>query len=119
MFAHKNKQIISQGKVKHKSNDIPLSQNLLNYFNKNECIFILDALNTQKKTINSILENDNYYVLLVKNNQKSFLKEINKNINLNLIIDQNKTVEKSRYRIEYREVKVFKNDFYKKTEELD
>jgi len=117
LFAHKSKQIVSQGKVKHKSNEIPLSQSLLNHFKKSECIFILDALNTQRKTIETIVDNNNYYVLPVKQNQKFFSKEIQKNINLNLIIDKNITVEKSRGRIESREVKVFENDFYKETEE--
>ena len=118
LFAHKSKQVISQGKVKHKSNEIPLSQSLLNHFEKNECIFILDALNTQKKTIDSIVENNNYYVLPVKNNQKSLLKEIKKLPSMPIEVDKDTTVEKNRGRIESREVKVFENDFYKETEEL-
>jgi predicted transposase YbfD/YdcC len=118
VFAHKSKQIVSQGKVKHKSNEIPVSQSLLNHFEKSGCVFILDALNTQKKTIDSIVINENYYVLPVKQNQKFLSKEIQKNINLGLVLDENKTVEKSRGRIESREVKVFENDFYKETEEL-
>lgn len=118
VFAHKNKQVISQGKVKHKSNEIPLSQTLLNHFEKNECIFILDALNTQKKTIDSIVENNNYYVLPVKNNQKFLLKEIKKLPSLPIEVDKDTTIEKNRGRIESREVKVFENDFYKETEEL-
>jgi predicted transposase YbfD/YdcC len=119
LFAHKSKQIVSQGKVKHKSNEIPLSQNLLNHFEKSDCIFILDALNTQKKTINSIVENNNYYVLPVKNNHKTLLKQIKKEINLGLIIDSNTTIEKSRGRLESREVKLYENNFHKETEELD
>lgn len=118
MFAHKSKQIVSQGKVKHKSNEIPISQTLLSHFKESKNIFILDALNTQKKTIDAIIDNKNYFVLPVKQNQKSLLKEVQKNINLNLIIDENKTIEKSRGRFESREVKVFENDFYKETEEL-
>lgn len=118
MFAHKSKQIISQEKIKHKSNEIPISQSLLNHFEKSGCIFILDALNTQKQTINSIVNNNNYYVLPVKNNQKSLKKEILKNVNLGLSIDSDITIEKSRGRYESREVKVFENDFYQETEEL-
>ena len=118
VFAHKSKQIISQGKVKHKSNEIPISQSLLNHFKKNERIFILDALNTQIKTINSIVENNNYYVLPVKQNQKYLFNQIKKLPNLPIEIDKNTTVEKNRGRIESREVKVFENDFYKETEEL-
>ena len=118
LFAHKSKQIISQGKVKHKSNEIPLSQSLLNHFKNKDSIFILDALNTQKKTIDSIIKNNNYYVLPVKNNQKSLKKEILKNINLGLVKDKNTTVEKSRGRIESREIRIFDNDFYQETEEL-
>ena len=37
---------------------------------------------------------------------------------MNLVIDENKVVKKSRGRIESREVKVFENDFYKETEGL-
>ncbi len=119
LFAHKSKQIISQDKVKHKSNEIPISQSLLNHFEKNNCIFILDALNTQKQTIKSIIDNKNYYVLPVKNNQKSLKKEILKNVNLGLVMDKDTTVDKSRGRVESREVRVFDNDYYQETEELD
>jgi len=118
LFAHKSKQIVSQGKVKHKSNEIPLSQNLLNHFEKSDCIFILDALNTQKKTIDSIVENNNYYVLPVKKNHKTLLSQVKKLPSLPIEIDKDITVEKSRGRVESREVKVFENDFYKETEEL-
>jgi len=119
LFAHKSKQIISQDKVKHKSNEIPISQSLLNHFEKNNCIFILDALNTQKQTINAIVNNNNYYVLPIKNNQKSLKNEILKNINLGLVMDQDTTIEKSRGRFESREIRVFDNDYYQETQELD
>ena len=117
LFAHKSKQIISQGKVKHKSNEIPLSQSLLNHFEKSECIFILDALNTQKKTIDSIVENNNYYVLPVKENQKNLNKKIK------FLAEKAKcpiskyiSSEKNRGRKEIRKVEVFENDFQKDLE---
>ena len=118
MFAHKSKQVISQNKVKHKSNEIPISQSLLEHFEKSDCIFILDALNTQIKTIDAIVKSNNYYVLPVKKNQKSLYNEVKKLSSLPIEIDMDVTVEKSRGRIESREVKVFENDFYKETEEL-
>lgn len=118
IFAHKSKQIVAQGKVKHKSNEIPLSQSLLDHFSHCGCVFVLDALNTQKQTINTIIKNNNFYVLPVKENQKSLKKEILKSINLNLLIEKSTNVEKSKGRIESREVKIFGNEFHQETEEL-
>jgi len=119
VFSHKHKQIISQGKVKHKSNEIPLSQSLLKQFNKNKSIFILDALNTQKRTIETIVKNDNFYVLPVKNNQKTLLKEVKKEINLGIEIDKNISISKNKGRIESREITLYENNFRQETEELN
>lgn len=118
MFAHKSKQIISQGKINYKSNEIPIAQSLLNHFEESGCIFILDALNTQKETINAIVDKENYYVLPVKDNQKTLRNFVTKNINLDLSIDKSTLVDKSRGRIESREVKVFENEYFQETEEL-
>ncbi len=119
VFSHKHKQTITQGKVKHKSNEIPLSQSLLKQFNKNKSIFILDALNTQKRTIETIVKNDNFYVLPVKNNQKTLLKEVKKEINLGIEIDKNISISKNKGRIESREITLYENKFRQETEELN
>ncbi len=117
-FAQKSKKIILQGKVKHKSNEIPLVQNLLNHFEEKNVILTGDALHTQKKTINKIIVDKNSYVLCVKNNQKKLFKKISFLANNMPELEKSITIDKSRGRIESREVKTFENDFQKDLEEL-
>lgn len=117
-FSQKSKKIILQGKVKHKSNEIPLVQKLLDNFKDNGVILIGDALHTQKKTINKIVNDGNFYVLCVKRNQKKLLKKVSFLAENIKEIDKNVTLDRSRGRIEIRETKVFENDFNKELEEL-
>ena len=119
-FAHKSKTVLLHGKIKHKSNEIPLVQQLIKESKLEKLVLTGDAMHTQKKTIDIILKNNNSYVLCVKNNQKKLLKKVKflaekaKNP-----ISDNETKEKNRGRLEIRKVEVFENDFLLDLEELD
>jgi len=118
-FAHKSKMVILHGKIKHKSNEIPLVQQLIKENKLENLVLTGDAMHTQKKTIDLILKKNNSYVLCVKNNQKTLLKKViflaEKAKNP---IDIDETKEKKRGRFEIRKVEVFKNDFLLDLEEL-
>lgn len=118
-FAHKSKIVLLHGKIKHKSNEIPLVQQLIKESKLENLVLTGDAMHTQKKTIDIILENSNSYVLCVKNNQKILLKKIK------FLADKAKnpistdiTEEKNRGRYEIRKVELFQNDFLLDLEEL-
>ena len=118
-FAHKSKFVLMHGKIKHKSNEIPLVQQLIKESKLENLVLTGDAMHTQKKTIDIILKKNNSYVLCVKNNQKNLLKKVKfladkaKNP-----ISMDKTEEKNRGRLEIRKVEVFQNDFLLDLEEL-
>ncbi|NCC71443.1 ISAs1 family transposase [bacterium] len=118
-FVHKSKTVLLHGKIKHKSNEIPLVQQLIKESKLENLVLTGDAMHTQKKTINLILEKNNSYVLCVKNNQKTLLKKVK------FLADKAKcpiskdiSKEKNRGRFETRKVEVFKNDFLLDLEEL-
>jgi len=118
-FAHKSKTVILHGKIKHKSNEIPLVQQLIEESKLENLVLTGDAMHTQKKTIDLILEKNNSYVLCVKNNQKKLLKKVKFLAEeAKCPISSDLTEEKNRGRFESRKVEVFKNDFQKDIEEF-
>jgi len=118
-FAHKSKTVLLHGKIKHKSNEIPLVQQLIAESKLENLVLTGDAMHTQKKTINIILEKNNSYVLCVKSNQKKLLKKVKFLAEMaKCPISVNETKDKKRGRIETRKVEVFKNDFLLDLEEL-
>lgn len=62
--------------IEEKTNEIPTGPKLLKRVNIKDCIIVFDALNTQKQTIEYIIENKGHYVAPVKGNQGSLEENI-------------------------------------------
>lgn len=77
-FSHARKEVIAQGKVHMKSNEIPLVQQLLAELDLKGYVLTLDALHCQKATTKAIVESKNDYVIGVKENQSTLLKTLKK-----------------------------------------
>jgi hypothetical protein len=77
-FSHTRKEVVAQGRVHTKSNEIPLVQQLLEELDLEACVFTLDALHCQKATTKAIMKSKNDYVIGVKENQPTLLKTLKK-----------------------------------------
>ena len=100
---------IGQLKIEDKSNEINAIPDLLDLIDIKGAIITIDAIGTQEKIVNKIVEKGGHYVLKVKDNQKELKKNIKKyfdkqyNIYSNNEIDYCKSVEKDHGRSEIRE----------------
>lgn len=78
IFASERKQVLRIGKVKDKSSEITIVQEMIKILDLKEMIFTLDALHCQKETTKIIKESNNEYIIGVKGNQKNLLETIKK-----------------------------------------
>lgn len=78
MFSMKTKQVLTQGKVTNKSNEIPLVAQLVKQLGLTGMVFTADALHCQKDTVTTIIESENDYVIGVKDNQKKLHNTLKK-----------------------------------------
>lgn len=62
--------------INEKTNEIPMGPELLKQLNLKGCIVTADALNTQRKTIDCIIDGKADYVMPIKENQQLTLDEI-------------------------------------------
>lgn len=104
-----NRVCLSQVKVDDKSNEITAICSMLDELFLQANIVTTDALNTQKNTVEKIVEKGAHYVLPVKENQPGLLESIRilfaEAERLNFIgvdADHYESIEKSRGRIEER-----------------
>ena len=67
---------IGQVKVDEKSNEITAIPELLDLIDVKGCIVTIDAVGTQTKIVNKIVEKEGYYCLPLKANQKGAYKDI-------------------------------------------
>lgn len=65
-----------QDYIDEKTNEIPMGPELLKQLNLKGCIVTADALNTQRKTIDCIIDGRADYVMPIKENQQLTLEEI-------------------------------------------
>ena len=118
MFAHKSKQVLFQGKVDHKSNEIPLVKQLIKELKLENKVLLGDALHIQKLTIKEIINSNNFYILNVKSNQKNLLKRIKFLMDeVRCPISKGTFENKGHGRYEKRIIEVFENDFQMDFEE--
>lgn len=80
IFSSNNKQVLTVGKVKDKSNEIPCVKELIKLLDLEGVIFTLDALHCQKETVKIIKESNNDYVIGLKGNQKTLFEKVKKNL---------------------------------------
>ena len=78
IFASERKQVLRMGKVKDKSSEIPLVQEMIKMLDLEGMVFTLDALHCQKETTRIIIESKNDYIIGVKGNQKNLLNTVKK-----------------------------------------
>jgi hypothetical protein len=80
VFAQKTKQVLAQGKVGNKTNEIPLVVQLVEQLGLTGVVLTADALHAQKKTVKAIIASGNDYVIGVKNNQKQLNNRLKKTL---------------------------------------
>jgi hypothetical protein len=78
LFSTKTKQVLTQGKVANKTNEIPLVAQLVEQLGITGIVFTADALHCQKNTVKTIVESGNDYVIGVKDNQKKLARTLKK-----------------------------------------
>lgn len=78
LFSAKSKQVLTQGKVANKTNEIPLVAQLIQQLGLTGLVLTADALHCQKNTVNSIVASDNNYVIGVKGNQPALYAQLKK-----------------------------------------
>lgn len=100
---------LGQIKVDDKSNEITAIPDLLDLLNVEGATITIDAIGTQEKIVNKIVDKGAHYVLPVKDNQKELKKQIKShfesynNLYGNNEVLHEKTIEKDHGRIEERE----------------
>jgi predicted transposase YbfD/YdcC len=75
-WANANKLVLGQVKTEEKSNEITAIPKLLKLLELKGCIVTIDAMGTQKKIANQIVDQGADYVLSLKGNQELFAKEV-------------------------------------------
>jgi predicted transposase YbfD/YdcC len=78
VFAQKTKQVLAQGKVGNKTNEIPLVAQLAKQLGLSGLVLTADALHAQKQTVKAIIESGNDYVIGVKGNQQKLYSGLKK-----------------------------------------
>ena len=117
-WANSNQLVLGQTKTSEKSNEITAIPELLKILDIEECIITIDAMGTQKKIAETIIEKRADYILALKGNQ-GYLKEDVQNTFLRQQPDfTDETVEKGHGRIETRKCEVInKLDFIDEKEQ--
>ncbi len=78
LFSAKSKQVVTQGKVENKTNEIPLVAQLIRQLGLTGLVLTADALHCQKDTVNTVIASGNDYVIGVKDNQKKLHETLKK-----------------------------------------
>jgi len=108
-WANTNKLVLGQRKVDGKSNEITAIPALLALLDIEGCIITIDAMGTQTKIAETIVEKNADYILALKGNQ-GYLKENVESIFARQQPDSTDiTIEKGHGRIETRECHVINN----------
>lgn len=109
-WAEANELVLGQRKVDEKSNEITAIPELLKILDISGCIITIDAIGTQTKIANAIVDNGADYLLSVKENQGHLFEEISwlfeydqQNNFKDAAYDHAKTTNKGHGRIEIRE----------------
>lgn len=112
VFSIKYNKSLATEFIESKTNEIPTCPKLLSKLNIKDIVITFDALNTQEKTINYIIDNKGHYVAPIKDNHKDFAEELKTYFNDNEFLVNSKsytTIEKSHNQIEKRDY-YFTND---------
>jgi len=103
--------LISQVKVKHKSNEIPALFDLIKIINIKEKVVTIDAIGCQTEIASLINQRKGYYILTVKKNQKELYEAIDELFN-DVHNPSYITKDKGHSRIEVRDHSVIQLEDY-------
>jgi len=106
-FCQQEQLILGHLETDDKSNEIPAVQTLIEELELKNCVFTLDAMHCQKKTIEVVKKTDNNLIVQVKGNQQSLLKAVQNADNLSPAISSDEQYEHTRNRMTARDVTVF------------
>ena len=104
-YLTENGVVLGQEKVREKSNEIPVFQEMLGYLKIKGKTITADAMHCQKETCKKIIEKEGDYVFGLKENQKSLYKDVElyfQSSNTNTDLETFTTTEKNGGRIEKR-----------------
>lgn len=76
LYSVKDEICVATEFIEDKTNEIPTLPELLKRVNIKNNLIVFDALNTQTKTIEHIVENKGYYIAPVKGNKKTLYEEL-------------------------------------------
>lgn len=76
MFSNKYGVCIASEQIEDKTNEIPTIPEILKRTNIKDCIITWDALNTQTKNIEAVIEGKGEYVVPIKANQGNFYQDL-------------------------------------------
>jgi len=74
-FVTGSRIILAHEEIAAKTNEIPTAQKLMGQLGLSGCIFTLDALHCQEKTLAAAQETDNEVIVQVKENQKTLFQD--------------------------------------------
>ena len=99
--------VVAQMAIAEKENEITAIPKLLELLNVRESIITIDAIGTNEKIIQKIVDQEAHYLLTIKKNQPNTYDDILKYFDTHFI-DENEysTAEKNRDRNEYRTIRV-------------
>lgn len=75
-FSNRYEIALNTAFISEKSNEIPAGPDIIKKLNLKDVIVTADALNTQKKTAEAIINSKGDYVLALKNNHKDFYDDV-------------------------------------------
>lgn len=108
-WASKNQLVLGQLKVNEKSNEITAIPLLLDLLDIKGSIITIDAIGTQTKIAEKIIENEADYILSVKGNQKDLLSQVEDSFKRYKPDSVDMVTEKGHGRIETRSCEVISN----------
>lgn len=108
-WASENQLVLGQLKVDEKSNEITAIPLLLDLLDIEGSIITIDAIGTQTKIAEKIIENKADYILSVKGNQKELLAQVEESFNRHKPDSVDQVTEKGHGRIETRTCEIISN----------
>lgn len=108
-WASENQLVLGQLKVDEKSNEITAIPLLLDLLDIEGSIITIDAIGTQTKIAEKIIENKADYILSVKGNQKELLSQVEDSFNRHNPDSVDQVTEKGHGRIETRTCEIISN----------
>ena len=109
-FCFDKQLILGHLETDEKSNEIPAVPCLIEELKLNNCVFTLDAMHCQKKTVELLSTTNNHLIVQVKGNQKTLLEAVQNADHLSPMVSTDEQYEHTRNRMTIRDVTVFEGE---------